>query len=214
MMGAITHPAGSFYGADKNNFTPRAGLSWNFAPKFVFRGSFGMFTQDVLPTMGQEEYTTSAAVQQPSGNPYPAFYLSQGPGTIPYKTNSNGTSYFLGTNYSSRSATYVDPQLRNPYTMTWSAGFQWQFQASTLAELVYQGAAGVGLTGSNNINVLPQSIFNSTDTTLLKCGLCEHARLFALSAVWKYQQVQQLRAQHLPCDDCPSGEAIQFRALL
>ena len=167
MMGAITHPAGGFYRADKNNFTPRVGLSWNFSPKFVFRGSFGMFTQDVLPTMGQEEYTTSANVQQPSGNPLPAFYLSQGPGTIPFKINSTGTSYFVGTNYSSRTATYVDPQLRNPYTMTWSAGFQWQFHPAALAELVYQGAAGVGLTGSNNINVLPQSIFNSTDTTLL-----------------------------------------------
>ncbi len=85
-MGAITHPTGTVYSADKNNFAPRLGMSWNFKPKFVFRGSFGMFTQDVMPQLGQQEYTAQAAVQQPAGNPYPAFYLSQGPGPISYNT--------------------------------------------------------------------------------------------------------------------------------
>jgi hypothetical protein len=167
MMGAITHPKGTVYQSDRNNFTPRVGLSWNFKPRFVFRGSFGVFTQDVLPQLGQEEYMAQAVVQQPTGNPLPAFYLSQGPGNIAYNTNGSGTANFLGTNYSSRNATYIDPHLRNPYTMTWSTGFQWEFHPNTLAEAVYQGSAGVGLTGTVNINVLPQSIYNSTNTTLL-----------------------------------------------
>jgi hypothetical protein len=51
--------------------------------------------------------------------------------------------------------------------MTWSTGFQWEFHPNTLAEAVYQGSAGVGAIGTANINVLPQSIYNSTDTTLL-----------------------------------------------
>jgi hypothetical protein len=168
MMGAITHPKGSIYSADKNNFGPRLGGAWNFRPKWVFRGSFGMFTQDVMPQLGQEEYTAQAVVQQPTGNPNPAFYLSQGPGSIKYTFNpSTGTANFIGTNYSGRSATYIDPALRNPYTMTWSAGFQWEFHPETLAEVVYQGSAGIGLIGTANINVLPQSIYSSTDTTLL-----------------------------------------------
>ena len=167
LMGAITHPKGTVYGADWNNFTPRLGVSWNFAPKFVFRGSFSEFTQDVMPQLGQEEYTAQAVVQQPSGSPYPAFYLSQGPGNIAYNVNSTGTANFIGTNYSGRGATYVDPSLRNPYTMTWSAGFQWEFLPNHLAEAVYQGSNAVGLFGSVNMNVLPQSIYNSTNTTLL-----------------------------------------------
>jgi hypothetical protein len=168
LMGAITHPKGTVYGGDRNNFTPRLGVSWNFAKKFVFRGSFSEFTQDVLPQLGQEEYTAQAQVQQPSGSPFPAFYLSQGPGPLPYNINgSTGTANYIGTNYSGRSATYVDPKLRNPYTMTWSAGFQWEFKPNQLAEVVYQGAAGVALFGSVNMNVLPQSIYNSTNTTLL-----------------------------------------------
>ncbi len=167
LMGSITHPSGSIYASDRNNFAPRLGLSWNFSPKWVFRGSFGMFTQDVLPQLGQEEYTAQAVVQQVSGNPFPAFYLQQGPGNIVYPTTSAGTANFLGTNYSQRSATYIDPNLRNPYTMTWSEGFQWEFRPNTLAEVVYQGSSGVGLVGTTNINVLPQSIYSSTDLTLL-----------------------------------------------
>ena len=183
LMGAITHPKGSIYSGDWNNFAPRLGASWNFAPKFVFRGSFSMFTQDVMPQLGQDEYTATAQVQQPSGSPYPAFYLSQGPGPVTYNINgSTGTANYVGTNYSNRNATYIDPNLRNPYTMTWSTGFQWEFLANQVAEVVYQGAAGVSLVPSAgvassttapnpanavNINVLPQSIFNSTSTSLL-----------------------------------------------
>ncbi len=168
MMGAITHPKGTVYGSDLNNFTPRVGLSWNFRPKWVFRGSFGMFTQDVMPELGQDEYLATAAVQPPPGNPFPAFYLSQGPGPIVYNINpSTGTANYFGTNYSNRTATYIDPNLRNPYSMTWSGGFQWEFHTNHLLEAIYQGSSGVGLIGTTNINVLPQSIYNSTNTTLL-----------------------------------------------
>ena len=183
LMGAITHPTGNIYKSDWNNFAPRLGMSWNFAPKFVFRGSFDMFTVDVMPELGQDEYTATAQVQQPSGNPYPAFYLSQGPGSVAYSMNgSSGTANYVGSNFSGRTATYIDPNLRNPYTMTWSSGFQWEFKPNQVAELVYQGSSGVGLvpgagvasstTAPNpgnavNINVLPLSIYNSTNTTLL-----------------------------------------------
>jgi hypothetical protein len=168
MMGAITHPKGAVYGNDLNNFTPRLGLSWNFRPKWVFRGSFGMFTQDVMPELGQDEYLATAAVQPPPGNPFPAFYLSQGPGTIAYPISpTTGTANYFGTNYSNRTATYIDPALRNPYSMTWSGGFQWEFHTNHLLEAIYQGSAGVGLIGTTNINLLPQSIYNSTNTTLL-----------------------------------------------
>jgi len=165
--GAIVHPTGGLYNTDLNNFTPRIGLAWNFRPKFVFRGSFGMFTQDLVQTLPQDEYTAQSVVQQPSGNPYPAFYLSQGPGPIVYNTQSNGTALFAGTNYSTRNVSFIDPNLRNPYSMSWSGGFQYEFRPNYLAELTYQGSTGVGLTGTVNINVLPWSVYQSTDMTLL-----------------------------------------------
>jgi hypothetical protein len=167
LKGGIAHPHGTLYSTNTHNFTPRIGVAWNFKPHFVFRGSFGMFTQDLVTGLAQDEYIAQAVVQQPSGNPFPAFYLSQGPGPINYNVTSNGTARFVGTNYSSRNTSFIDSHLKNPYSMTWSGGFQWEFRPDYLAEVTYQGSAAVHLTGSANLNTLPWSIYNSTDTTLL-----------------------------------------------
>ena len=167
LVGAITHPKGSVYKRDLNNFQPRLGLAWNFRPKFVFRASFGMITTDMLASGGSEEYTAQAQVQQVTGDPRPAFYLSQGPPKFQWRLNPDGTAAFLGTNYSSRTATWVDPSLRVPYTMNWSGGFQWEFAPTWLAELTYGGSAGVGLRSSVNINQLPKSIYDSKDIAYL-----------------------------------------------
>jgi hypothetical protein len=169
MTGAVIHPKGSLYGTDYHNITPRIGAAWNFRPKFVFRGSFGLFTQDLVQSMPQDEYVATANVAQPSGNPNAAFYLSKGPGPITYNIQPGGTALYtaVGGNYTGRNISYVDPNLRNPYSMTWSGGFQYEFHPNYLAELTYQGSAGVHLTGTVNINVLPQSIYLSTNSTLL-----------------------------------------------
>jgi hypothetical protein len=166
-MGAITHPQSSIYRTDKNNFQPRVGLAWTFNPKMVFRGSFGVLTQDLMPTAGFQEYASTAVVQQVTGDPRPAFYLSQGPPSRNFVLNPDGTSQFFGTNYSGRGATFIDPNLRMPYIMNWSASVQTQLGPTWLGELLYQGSSGVRLTGSPNINQLAKSYYDSTDLTLL-----------------------------------------------
>ena len=131
MMGAITHPGERLQERlEQFRAAPRTVLE--LPPKFVFRGSFEMFTEDVMPELGKDEYLATGAVQMPPGNPYPAFYLSQGPGPVTYNLNpATGTANYVGTNYSGRTATYIDPTLRNPYSMTWSGGFQWEFRTIT-----------------------------------------------------------------------------------
>ena len=166
-MGAISHSSGSVYQSDKNNFQPRVGMAWNFSRKMVFRGSWGMLTQDLMPRAGSEEYAATAVVQQPTGDPRPAFYLSQGPGPRPFVMNPDGTSPFLGTNYSGRGATYVDPNLRLPYIMNWSGSIQMQLGPTWMTEALYQGSSGVGLAATGNLNQLPKSIYDSTDQTVL-----------------------------------------------
>ena len=167
LTGAITHPKGTAYRSDRNNFQPRIGLAWNFHPMWVFRGSFGVLTQDLLPNGGAEEYIAQAVAQQAPGNPLPAFYLSQGPPRFQYRLNPDGTGAFIGSNYSSRNATYLDPNLRIPYTMLWSAGFQVQISPNWLVEMLYQGSAAVALSGTVNINVLPKAIYDSKNLMFL-----------------------------------------------
>ena len=114
--------------------------------------------------------------------PYRPFICLKARVRSSYNINgSTNTANYAGTNYSARTATYIDPNLRNPYGRdVVRAGFQWEFLPNNLAEVVYQGSAGVGLVPNGgttsaqpnpysavNINVLPQAIFNSTNTTLL-----------------------------------------------
>jgi hypothetical protein len=71
----------------------------------------------------------------------------------------------VGTNYSARNADWYDPNMRSPYIMNWSAGFQYELKQNWLVELIYQGTAGVKLLGDWNVNQIPLNI--STDPTVL-----------------------------------------------
>ena len=171
LKGALLHPTGYLSKKDLNNFQPRFGLAWTFAPKFVFRSSFGVMTQDIGSAGGNsaqnfQDYTGNFNVAMPTGDPRPAFFLSQGPGAIKYPLNADGTSPFVGTNYSTRSATWLDPNLVNPYIMNWSAGIQYEFARNWLVEARYEGSAGNKLIGIWNMNEIPSSITLGGNTAL------------------------------------------------
>ncbi len=168
LMGAITHPTGPLSKDQWHNFQPRFGLAWNLRKNLVFRGGFGLTTMDLLANdlnVAFDEYVAIANVQSPPGNPTPAFYLSQGPPAHPFTVLPNGTSPYVGTNYSQRTATYYDPNMYMPRIMNWSAGFQYQFRPTWLVEARYEGTAGVGLLNWWNMNQIPLNI--STNPTVL-----------------------------------------------
>jgi hypothetical protein len=166
LMGAITNPTGVIGKRDLNNFQPRVGLAWNFAQKWVFRASFEVFTVDSPGTGGFDNYAGTFNILQPTGSPNPVFDLSNGPGQIQYQVNPNGTVPYTGASYSSRTATWRDPNLRNPYVENWTANLQYQFARAWMMKVTYQGNAGVGLERSWNINGIPPSIALGGNTAL------------------------------------------------
>ncbi len=154
-MGAITHPKGPLAKKDLNNFAPRLGLAWNFKPNWVFRSSFGMIHQDNFATsvgINYDEYLATATLQQPSGDPRPIFKLSDGPPNFKFNVQPDGSVPFIGSNYSSRNATWYDPNLRMPYVLSWSGGVQWSFRNNWVVETLYQGQSGVGLMNTWDTN--------------------------------------------------------------
>ena len=165
--GAITHPTGTVGKKDLNNFQPRLGVAWTFHPKWVYRTSFGIMTVDNTGIQGGfDEYAGNFNVLQPVGDPRQVFQLSQGPGTIRYVVNQDGTVPYTGANYGSRTAFWRDPKLRNGYVMNWSGGFQYQPTATWLFSMQYQGSAGVGLQRTWNINAIPLDIALGNDRAL------------------------------------------------
>ncbi len=160
-QGALLHPKGLLSKRDFNNFQPRVGMAYNFSDKWVFRGGFAINTLDLWSNSLQEnfeEYIASAIVQPAPGNPDVAFYLRNGPPSIQFNTAADGSVPFVGTNYSGRTASYYDPNMRMPYIANWNASLQWEVAHNYLIELSYQGSAGVGLLNRWDINAIPLDV--------------------------------------------------------
>src|SRR6202011_3860436 len=151
MKGAIIHPKGPIGKRDINNFQPRLGLAWSFRHNAVFRASYGIMTVDSAGQGGFDEYSAAYNVLQPTGNPQPVFYLKDGPGSIVYKVNPDGTVPYTGANFGSRNATWRDPNLHNAYIMNWSGGFQYQPATNWFVSATYQAAVGGHLTSERSI---------------------------------------------------------------
>ncbi|MBL8231084.1 MAG: TonB-dependent receptor [Bryobacterales bacterium] len=167
--GAITHPKGPLASKDLNNFQPRLGLAWQMRPDLVFRTAFGMITQDLMSNglnQNFEEYLATASVQAPPNDPRHVFQLSQGPPAVRFNLNPDGSVPFSGLNFANRGASWFDPNMRLPYIMNWSAGFQWNFTQNWLLETTYQGSRGVRLLNGWDINQIPLDI--SSDPTTLR----------------------------------------------
>jgi hypothetical protein len=161
LKGAILHGKGNLAKRDLNNFQPRLGLAWNLHPRVVSRSSLGMYSVDLFTNgLGQnfEEYVATANVQAVPGDPRHAFLLSEGPGAIRFPSSSDGSVPFQGTNYGGRNASYFDPNMRAPYVLMWSQGFQVQLSNTWLMETIYQGSSGVGLLNNWDMNVVPLDI--------------------------------------------------------
>jgi carboxypeptidase family protein len=159
--GALLHPKGLLAKRDWNNFQPRVGIAWTFAPKWVFRGGIGMNTLD-LWTNGLnenfEEYFATATAQAAPGNPDVAFYLRNGPPATRLNVAPDGSAPFIGTNYAGRSVSFYDPNMRMPYIANWNGSIQWEFAAAFLLDMSYQGSAGVGLLNRWDINAIPLNV--------------------------------------------------------
>ena len=161
LPGAIVHNGQALASRDLNNFQPRIGVAWNFRPKWVFRSSFGAITQDLMTNglnQNFEEYIATAVIQPPPGDPRIAFRLSDGPPKFNFQINPDGSAAFIGTNFSGRPASWMDPKMRLPYIMNWAAGLQYEFARNWLVELTYQGSSGVGLLNNWDINAIPLNI--------------------------------------------------------
>ncbi|HVW06965.1 MAG TPA: carboxypeptidase-like regulatory domain-containing protein [Bryobacteraceae bacterium] len=177
--GSTVHPGGNMTNREWQRPEPRFGLSWHPESKLVVRTGFALMHIDRgLAPSELSEYSISASQNEPSGNPTPFFQIHNGPqplnfpaltgnGYLPYVGCTTGT--LNGVTFptcASRSAVYIDPNLKNPYSMTWTFAIQYQLMQNTLVELSYDGSASVGNIESPNENVLPMN-FDAGNATAL-----------------------------------------------
>ena len=156
--GAIVHPDEPLNRRDNNNFQPRVGLAWHPFERWSFRGGFGINTVDInypLSRSNFNEYVAEANLQRAPGDPRPLFRVSEGPPPVDFTVRPDGTSPFLGQNYSARNVEWWDPNLHNPSVKNWNVSVQFEAGNNYLIELGYQGAAGEGLVERWEVNTFP-----------------------------------------------------------
>ena len=158
------------YVTDWSDFQPRVGFAYQFAPKMVVRGGYGIYygqsrsgVTGVMPYGGQgfSQYTNVINTYQNDGaipwlhlsNPFPNG-LIQAPGSSLGLLNDVG----YGANGPLRTA----GANRTPQEQSWSFGFERELPGNVLINAEYIGKKGTHLpfSGSNYINHLGTFVEN------------------------------------------------------
>jgi len=160
------------YVTDWSNIQPRFGFAYQFAPKMVVRGGYGIYygqsrsgVTGVVPYGGQgfNQYTNVISTYQNDGatpylhlsNPYPSG-LNQPAG------NSLGLLNDVG--YGANGPLRTAIANRTPYEQSWSFGVERELPGNVVLNAEYIGKKGTHLpfSGSNQLNTLGPQVESPT----------------------------------------------------
>ncbi len=159
VLGGLTYPNdGALYNQTSHLFSPRAGFAWTpdkLKGKTVFRGGFAMYVQPVgitqlditgkystNPILQQYGFSQTTQVIQPSNFLSPLATLSN-----PFPTGIAqpvGSAKGLGT-FAGQTIQFLDPNIKDPYSLRWNIGFEHSFTPNTVLEVSYVGNHGLHL---------------------------------------------------------------------
>ena len=179
VLGGLTFPGSgqtAVYQNTSHLLSPRAGFAWTpdaFHGNTVFRGGFGMFVAPVsiarmdingkfstTPETNQEGFsqTTTMVVTNNNyaspaatlGNPFPSGFLAP-----------SGSSLGLLT-YAGQAITFLNPDVKSPYSLRWNFGVQQSLGQNLILEVVYIGNHSVHLPiNATQINGIPRQFLST-----------------------------------------------------
>ena len=159
--------------------SPRAGFAWTpdvFHGKTVLRGGFGMFTSPVTistlaitgtysttPEINQPGYSATTTMTAPPSagqvvtastpnlsNPFPNGFTAPFGSSLGLLTGVNGA------------VTFVNPLVKNPYSLRWNAGIQQQLSPNTMLEVLYIGNHSIHLpVAITQLNGIPRQYLST-----------------------------------------------------
>ncbi len=138
------YPEGTVYGNGLIS-APRVGFSWQFLPKTVVRGGFGLF-YNILARSGQQG---DFGLNAPTTNSVTQYYSS---------INSTASNYYLnaGVLYGPYSVSHAIPlHPKQPYVEEASLGIQQELPAGVVFDVAYVGSFTKHASDYTNINEVP-----------------------------------------------------------
>ncbi|HEV2687326.1 MAG TPA: TonB-dependent receptor, partial [Bryobacteraceae bacterium] len=155
--------------------SPRIGIAWSpdlLRGKTVIRGGFGIFVQPITianlavngnyssnPIVDQEGFSQSTQLIVPTNFLAPSATLANPfPNGIQQPAGSAaGLSTFAG-----QTIQFLNPRMKNPYSMRWNFGFQHSITPNLLLEVVYMGNHSVHLPISvTQLNTIPRQYLST-----------------------------------------------------
>ncbi|WP_051669526.1 TonB-dependent receptor [Bryobacter aggregatus] len=154
------------------NFLPRVGFAWNFAPKTVLRGGYGVYR---LPSIGYasvgpvSQYSVRATFTSLDNNITPRYYLKDGVPAYSYNVDPSGLPYIPASlTAPTSSVTALDSRNRTPYNQTWQMGIQRELPGGWFLETDYVATKGTKLPIALNMNQLRSNQFGAGNLQSLR----------------------------------------------
>jgi len=184
VLGGLNYPNSPNSAAYRNTshlISPRFGAAWTpdrFHGKTVVRVGLGMFVAPITiaylaqngnyssnPLINQEGFSQETTMTVTSNN-----YLSPGPATLsdPFPggailqpaASSQGMKTFLG-----QTVSFLNPEMKSPYSLRWNFGFQHALSKDMLLEVVYIGNHSVHLpVNLTQLNGIPRKYLSTLPT--------------------------------------------------
>ncbi len=156
--GGLTYPTNGTNAVYQNTshlVSPRVGAAWSperLHGKTVIRASIGMFVAPITiatlaqngnyssnPILNQEGFSQETTMTVTSNNylsPGPATFSDPFPGGAIQQPNAAGVgpTTFLG-----QTVSFLNPEMKSPYSLRWSAGFQHTLSPNMVLEVEYIG---------------------------------------------------------------------------
>lgn len=184
VLGGLTFASKGLDGAYQQNsqrFSPRIGFAWSPGPilheKTTIRGGFGIFVSPItLTTLGPDgNYSSNPIIDQEGFSATTQFvpstnnFLTPNGGNLsnPFPSGIQqpfGSSQGLGT-FLGQTVSFLNPDMRDPYSIRWNLGVQHAITPNLLFEVDYVGNHAVHLPVQIvQLNAVPAQFQSTLDT--------------------------------------------------